>query len=232
MEINEIVEKEKNPKEGFWFVFFDLFLNLVFIFLFVVLIRHFLISPFHVFGASMCDTLNFIDGKCKNGYGEYIIVNKAGYLDIAGVKIGEPKRGDIVVFKPPHIEEEYFIKRVIGLPGETVVIKDGLVYLRIDGEDTLIEEPYLNEENNGSTLVKGSRDEAVFDVPDGQYFVMGDNRNHSTDSRLCFGVDFASCDGQSESAYLPKKNISGRAWLTLWPFAKIRFIGGHEYESL
>ncbi|PIZ73337.1 signal peptidase I, partial [Candidatus Peregrinibacteria bacterium CG_4_10_14_0_2_um_filter_41_8] len=160
--------------QSFWLVFLDLFLNFVFILIFVLVIRTFLISPFHVFGASMCNTINFINDQCKNGYGEYIIVNKAGYLKAGNLQIGEPKRGDIIVFHPPKDDEQYFIKRVIGLPGDTVVVRDGYVYLRKDGDDVRLEETYLSEENLGNTLVRGGRGEMVYEVPRDRYFVLGD----------------------------------------------------------
>lgn len=85
----------------------------------------------------------------------------------------EPKREDIVIFRFPDDESQVFIKRVIGLPGETVRIVDGQVY--IDGSETPLEEMYLKEVPQGSF--------GPFEVPEDCYFVMGDNRNHSHDSR-------------------------------------------------
>lgn len=80
---------------------FDILLNLIIIASMVFLIRTFLISPFQVYGPSMCDTMNNIDNVCQHGYGEYIIVNKFGYQSFPGWQVGLPKRGDIVVFHPP-----------------------------------------------------------------------------------------------------------------------------------
>lgn len=91
----------------------------------------------------------------------------------------EPQRGDIIIFKYPVNPEEIYIKRVIALPGETIEIRDAKVY--IDGSETALEEPYLKEhwivENHGLTL----------EVPEGCYFVMGDNRNNSLDGRYWAG---------------------------------------------
>lgn len=244
--VNELVELEKEMRDdgvdlgyddtlandggkedgkGFWYVFFDLFLNLAFIILFVVLIRTFLISPFHVFGASMCDTLNFIDGECKTGYGEYIIVNKAGYLEVGGWAIGEPSAGDIVVFHPPKDEDQFFIKRIIGVPGDEIAIENGDVYRN----GFLLDEPYLNEKNAGNTTVRGSRQRVEFEVPRDRYFVMGDNRLHSTDSRSCFGARSNTCTTTSLDTFLPKENIAGRAWITLWPPSKMRVLPNDEF---
>lgn len=213
-------------------LFWDLFLNFILIFGLVIVIRSFVISPFHVYGASMCDTINFIDGECRNGYGEYNIVNKLGYLQIGSLQLGKPDRGDIIVFHPPEMiksagtHREFFIKRIIGLPGDTVVIRNGLVYLRdANGDDEQLKEPYLNEENLGNTLVKGSRDEFVYEVPENMYFVLGDNRVRSTDSRACFGaVSGSQCTSDATESFLDRDEIAGRAWLTLWPPEKIRFV--------
>ncbi len=107
----------------------------------------------------------------------------------------EPERGDIIIFRYPVHEEEYYIKRIIGLPGETVTIADGKIY--INGSDTPLEEDYLKEDwvirNDGLTYV----------VPEGCYFVLGDNRNVSQDSRywaeIALRMGIAS---DAEEAYL------------------------------
>lgn len=85
----------------------------------------------------------------------------------------EPKRGDIVIFKFPDDEKQLFIKRVIGLPGETLKMRDGKIY--IDGGEEPLEEPYLNVEPMG--------DYGPVTIPEDAYFMMGDNRNNSADSR-------------------------------------------------
>ena len=117
-------------------------------------------------------------------HGEFVIVSKVNY------KIGEPERGDVVVFDfPRNITKEY-IKRVVGLPGEQIHIEDGVVF--VDGK--ALSEPYLMME---------PRYEGDWEVPEGTLFVLGDNRNNSSDSHN-WGV-------------VPMENIIGEALLVYWP---------------
>lgn len=161
---------------------------------------------FRVDGLSMEPTLDS---------GEMLLVNRQMYshFDLNGVinvlpfveRHGEhdfypfhpPQRGDIIVFNPPisAIDKPY-IKRVIGLPGETISIHDGAVY--VDGER--LDEPYL-----GATATRwpGRADNFELVVPEDHVFVMGDNRNNSTDSRSFGPVEYDS--------------IIGRAWIAYWP---------------
>jgi signal peptidase I len=116
--------------------------------------------------------------------GEYILVNKLAY------KLGEPQRGDIVVFKFPVNPEEDLIKRIIGLPGDTISVQGGV--LSING--IVVDEPYINAPPayNGSWVVEA-----------GDLFVLGDNRNDSRDSH--------------QWGLLPIENVIGRAVLIYWP---------------
>lgn len=208
----------------------DLALNLVIVFGLVFLIQTFIASPFKVFGPSMCDTLNNLNGECHQGYGEYIIVNKLVYKDFFGWSISDPDRGDIVVFHPPGNEGEFYIKRIIGIAGDTIKLIDGKVFLFNDDYETGFElpEPYLNETNAENTLPSTNR-VTTFDVPEGEFFVMGDNRVASTDSRSCFRDAFqGGCRGE-EAYFLPRENIEGRAWVVLWPFDGIRLIERADY---
>jgi signal peptidase I len=211
----------------------DILLNLVIIAALVFLIRTFLISPFQVYGPSMCDTMNYINGKCEHGYGEYIIVNKFGYQNFLGWQVGLPKRGDIVVFHPPLNKDEFFIKRVIGLPGETIQLKGGYVYVFNDEhpEGVKLDEPYLNSTNNGSTH-PFAENMSIFEVPDDEYFVMGDNRTASSDARSCFKESITSggCSQAGNTPYLKLSNIEGKAWLVLWPLSKIELIKETGYK--
>ena len=108
----------------------------------------------------------------------------------------EPERGDIVIFKYPDDESVDYLKRIIGLPGETVEIISGKVY--INGE--LLDEPYLSEEPTG--------DFGPYQVPEGSYFMMGDNRAVSKDSRYW------------HNTYVSKDKIIAKAFVMYWPSLK------------
>jgi len=176
----------------------------------------------------MCNNLNFIKEECVKEYGEKIIINKAGYY------VSEPGRGDIVIFTPKTSAEKYFIKRIIGLPGETVEILNGEVYITNDHNPTgtKLEETYLNESNKGHTQSFSSGNK-VFHVPEGEYFVLGDNRGASTDSRTCFNNPYGGgCKNGTEEAFVPKSSLEGRAWVAWWPIPNMRTIDKIEYPEL
>ncbi len=116
-----------------------------------------------------------------------LIGNRLAYL------FSDPERGDIVIFPYPDNEKITYIKRIIGLPGETLEIVDGVLY--IDG--AVYEEDYLNEPMEGSF--------GPFTVPEGHYFMMGDNRNNSKDSRFW------------RNPYVAKEKISAKAWFRYKP---------------
>ncbi len=176
------------------------FIKVVVISLLIILpIRYFIIQPFYVKGASM--EPNFHDR-------EYLIVNEIGY------HFQEPKRGDIVVFRYPLNPQEYFIKRIIGLPGEKVNINDGKIYIYNDEHPAgveLDESAYLD----ASVKTYDLKDDAIT-VGSDQYFVMGDNRGASKDSRS-FGP-------------LDKSFLTGKVWLRGWPFNKATTFGQQVYS--
>jgi signal peptidase I len=117
--------------------------------------------------------------------GDFVIVNRLAY------KLGEPGRGDIIVFHfPPDPQREPYIKRVVGLPGETVRIKNGHVFVN----DIALREPYIK----ASPMYSGS-----WQVPDGHLFVLGDNRNNSSDSHSWGMVPLENVIGKAEVIYLP-----------------------------
>ena len=159
------------------------------IFLIVYLL---ILRPHKIKGASM--EPNFPDG-------EYLLTEKVSYYK------DDPKRGDVIVFKPP-ISEDEFIKRVIGLPGDTITLINGRVFVN----DTELKENYIKVSSYpGSFLSEGEK----YQVPDGNYFVMGDNRPHSSDSRAWGPIT--------------KKVITGKAWLIYYPFKLGGFVPKPNY---
>ncbi len=205
----------KLQKHGFWYHLLDVLFNIVVIVAIVAAIRTFLVSPFQVEGSSMIDTLY---DK------EYIIINKFAYL------LGEPSRGDVVVFRPPNDRKKYYVKRVIGMPGDTVTIKDGFVFVKTPGDDErhkLEEAEYLNSRNLGNTFrhppSSGDRTVVTYDVPAGQYFLLGDNRQGSLDSRSFTG------DGGKQTPFVQESDIKGRVWFIALPITKIHALEEPEY---
>lgn len=126
---------------------------------------------------------------------DQVVINKVSY------KFKDPERFDVIIFTH---EDQHLVKRIIGLPGETVQIKDGKIY--INGEE--LEEDYGREP---SILDYGVAIEPIYLMPD-EYFVLGDNRNGSNDSR------------NSVIGNIERENIVGKAWLRIWPFDNIGFI--------
>lgn len=207
----------KEQQRSVWFHLLDVFLNIVIIVAIVVGIRTFLVSPFQVEGSSMISTL-------ENG--EYIIINKLAY------HIGSPSRGDVVVFRPPSDGKKYYVKRVLGIPGDTIILRDGYVYLQKAGEtdaEKLNEDSYLDERNNGKTFRhppgSGNGEEIRYAVPTGQYFLLGDNRQGSLDSRSFLGTD------QKPDPFVPEDNIKGRVWFIALPLTKIHALRPPAYSS-
>lgn len=155
----------------------------------VIPVRLFIAQPFIVRGASMEPTYHD---------GEYLIV------DEISLRFSDLERGEVIIFRYPHDPKSFFIKRIIGLPQDTIVIRDGYVHLSSpEGELAKVDESYIGS--------------AVFTLPDktvtlgpDEYFVLGDNRPDSSDSRV-WGP-------------LEEKYIVGRAFLRLWPISKLNFL--------
>ena len=201
-------------RNSIWYHLFDVLLNIVIIVAIVVGIRTFLVSPFQVQGNSMVDTLE---------HGQYIIINKLAYI------VGDPVRGDTTVFRPPNTSSKHYVKRVIGIPGDEVIIRDGKVFVREggEGEEIELEETYLNERNVGHTYShppsSGDTKEMRYTVPEEHFFLLGDNRMASLDSR-----SFAATDPLAEAS-VPRKNIKGRVWFVLLPITKIHALEPPNY---
>lgn len=203
-------------KHGFWYHLLDVVFNIVVIVAIVAGIRTFLISPFQVDGNSMIDTL--VDK-------EYIIINKFAFL------VGDPQRGDVVVFRPPNDHGKYYVKRVIGLPGDTVTIKDGYVHLATPGSARqlkLDESSYLNPRNLGHTFKhppsSGDGATVSYEIPANEYFLLGDNRLGSLDSR-----SFMGSDGKP-TPFVKKDDIAGRVWFIALPISKIHALEPPKYS--
>lgn len=156
----------------------------------VLPIRLFVAQPFVVEGESMYPTFDS---------GDYLIVDELTY------HFEEPKRGDVVVFRYPQNPEVFYIKRVIGLPGETVSINEGQVSIqKADGNTIVLEEAYVIAED--ATYTESTT------VGPGEFYVMGDNRPRSSDSRV-WGL-------------LPEEDLMGRAFLQLLPANNIELFPG------
>jgi signal peptidase I len=140
------------------------------------------------------------------------VLNLVPFVEREGKRIvypfHPPQRGDIVVLHPPVSQGKPYIKRVIGLPGERIAIHDGAVYVN----GARLEEEYLN---GVSTSWGGSVGHDEITIPEGRVFVMGDNRNNSTDSRS-FGT-------------IEIDEIIGKAWISYWPTDRINFISTPDY---
>ncbi len=134
------------------------------------------VQTFVVVGSSMQP--NFMDGQ-------RVLVNKAVF------SFGQPQRGDVIIFEPPNRLQVDYIKRVIGLPGDIIEVKSGVVYVN----STRLDEPYIKQPASYSL--------ALETVPADSYFVLGDNRGNSNDSHNGWVV--------------PRHNIVGRAWVSIWP---------------
>lgn len=179
----------QNPRRGSVFVGFLKFAIVAF--LIVTPFRFFVAQPFIVSGASMEPTL---DPR------EYLVIDELTY------RFEEPARGDVVIFRYPLDPDVFFIKRIIGLPGETVQIRDGAVFVQSAGGTAIqLNEPYVPAGNN-------KKESSLITLADDEYFVLGDNRGASSDSRV-WGP-------------LTKELIVGRALIRLFPFNEASVLPG------
>jgi len=158
-------------------------------------IRYYLVQPFFVKGASM--ESSFEDG-------DYLLIDEISY------RFSEPARGDVIVFRYPEDRSQFFIKRIIGLPGETIEIKNNkvIIYNADHVNGFILSESYLdaNQETLGNMLMR---------LDDNEYFVLGDNRLQSSDSRRWGPVN--------------RTLITGKVFLRAWPFNKFNKIKGVTY---
>lgn len=167
----------------------------------VFLIRTFLVQPFLVSGASMVPNFS---------HGDYLLIDELSYY------FRQPERGEAVVFRYPNDESTFFIKRIIGLPGERVIIRDGRVTVANaeHPEGAILDEPYLS---GGVTTVFRNSGQADVTLGNAEYFVLGDNRSYSFDSRD-WGV-------------LSRKEIVGLVRLRLWPPSGFTVFAAPQYDK-
>lgn len=189
-EVNQTKSKFRKGVESVW----DLIKFAVFALIIVIPIRMFVAQPFVVSGDSMFPTFH---------NGEYLIVDELSY------NLGTPKRGEVIVFRYPNDPKRFFIKRIIGMPNEEIKINNGEITIinKENPDGFKLEEPYINEKFNLTDSYKTEKDE---------YFVLGDNRNRSSDSRA-WGL-------------LPTKLITGRVYLRLLPLKEISYLPGYFKE--
>ncbi|MCA9353819.1 signal peptidase I [Candidatus Nomurabacteria bacterium] len=185
-------KKRKNPIASF----FELFRYTLIALAIVFVVRTYIAQPFIVDGSSMYPT--FEDKQ-------YLIVDEISY------RFEDPQRGDVIIFRYPKNPSAFYIKRVIGLPGETVTIISGKVMIKNSEypDGFYIEEPYINEMDLNDNLTRILEED--------EYFVMGDNRNFSSDSRHWGNV--------------PRENIVGTPLFRLFPVDSISIKPG-DYEVL
>lgn len=183
---------------NFFIFVFELVKVVVVSLVIIIPIRYFLIQPFYVKGASM--EPNFYDH-------EYLIIDEISY------RFGELKRGEVIVFRYPRNPQEYFIKRVVGLPGEKIQIKDGSVYIfnKEHAEGIVLEEPYLAAGVKTYNTMEG-----IIALKENEFFVLGDNRNSSKDSRSFGAVE--------------RSFVIGRVMLRGWPFDRAGFFAAPAYD--
>jgi len=165
-------------------------LEIVFLALVLYVVIQYAVQTVHVLGSSMYATLHDND---------LLVASKISY------KLHHPQRGDIIVFKPPDEASRDFIKRIIALPGERIRITNSVVY--INGQ--VLREPYLPEKWTYNNNWPASGQDQL--VPPDEYFVMGDNRNHSSDSRTFNFIELSS--------------ILGKAEVRIWPLGQVGFLG-------
>ena len=193
---NETVSQENSNKQEEGAKKTDLkkeVLSWIFYILFVIALTYLIIT--------FVGQRTMVDGRSMNATlndGDNLIVEKLSY------RFGDPERFDIIVFPPQESPKEHYIKRIIGLPGETVQIDaEGKIY--INGE--------VLEENYGlETIRNAGRAAEPITLGDDEYFVLGDNRNNSKDSR------------SDAVGNVKRSSITGRAWLRIWPLSDIVFL--------
>ncbi len=194
----EVYRLKKESRQGLWSESLKLLRDIILIVAVFLLLGVFVAQPVVVEGTSMLPQLHD---------GERLLVNKLVYYKFKSVSWGHIERGDIIVFWYPKDPEKSYVKRVIGLPGEMVEVRDGKIIIN----NQELNEPYLDSEYNQSLPSYAAKK-----VDDHYYFVMGDNRDNSSDSRY-WGL-------------VPEKYIYGKAFFRYWSPSNIGFITHGKYN--
>jgi signal peptidase I len=192
---------QKPLKSSIYLFIAELIRSIIIVVVLAYVIRAFVLQPFIVDGSSMEPLLQNND---------YLLVDKLSYHFEA------PKRGDVIVFRYPEDTSVNYVKRIIGLPGETVIFKDGKVEIVNSAHPNgfILNEPYIID-HSPTLLPPGVSNSYV--VPKGSYFVMGDNRPASSDSRIW--------------GFMPMSDMIGRVVLEAYPINDIHIIHGMNYNS-
>jgi len=187
----ENIKPKQSKKETIW----ELARFAIIAIIIVIPVRIFIAQPFIVSGSSMVPTF-------QNG--DYLIVDEISY------RLKNPERFDVIVFRYPHDQTKFFIKRIIGLPNEEIVINNGIVtIINIEHPDGFIlDQPYVKNESKSNEHLK---------LKENEYFVMGDNRSASSDSRY-WGA-------------LTKNLIMGKAFIRLFPIKEIDLLPGYFQQT-
>lgn len=189
------MQTDQSPAKKTLVAIFEFIKTTTVVIFFALIIRFFIIQPFIVEGQSMLPTFENND---------YLITEKISYM------LRAPQRGEIVIFRPPDNPSINYIKRIIGLPGDHIEIKDGSIYVN----SQKIKEPYLTSDENTLAITK----DLNIKLKNNEYFVLGDNRNHSRDSR--------------EIGPIPRESIVSRIWIRLLPLDNINAFAAVDYEGL
>ena len=194
----EVQKLKVESRQGLWLESMRLLRDIILIIAVFILFGVFIAQPVVVEGTSMLPQLHD---------GERLLVNKLVYYKIQSASWGHLERGDIVVFWYPKDPEKSYVKRIIGLPGETVEVRNGLILI----DNQMLNETYLDAEHNQSLPSFPPRK-----IDEHHYFVMGDNRDNSSDSRY-WGL-------------VPEKYIYGKAFFRYWKPSNIGFLEHGEYN--
>lgn len=196
----EKIEDPLNEKFSFFEFIWDLLKTAIIVVVVAFAVKFFLLQPYIVDGNSMLP--NFENEEC-------LLVEKVSY------RFKSPKRGDVIVFHPPGQNSINYIKRIVGLPNERIEILENKIKIYNDKypDGIFLDESYIPS----SYLTVSEKSDGLYTVGNNEYFVLGDNREHSSDSR--------------EWGNLPETNILGKAWLEIFPFKNFDLVEHQNFAD-